>query len=113
MEEGPGLWGEDVVALRQAEMWVVGWTGCVTLGWETDSQVVSWERLGVGDMALVLWQSKLCWCGYVLQGDDGGWVGGCVECEVEGPGLWGREVVGEDYRARGLNAGVLWIVVDG
>ena len=82
MEEGPGLWGEDVVALRRAEMWVVGWTACVTLGWGTDSQVVSWERLGVGDMALVLWQSRLRWCGHVLQGDDGGWVGGCVECEV-------------------------------
>jgi len=50
------------------------------------------------------------WCGHVLQGDDGGWVGGCVECVVQGPGpegTWG------DCRARGVGGVMPWIVVGG
>jgi len=44
-----------------------------------------------------------------LRGDGDGWVGGCVEHGVEGPGPRGgpkktwREVVREDCRARRLN----------
>jgi len=42
------------------------------------------ERLGVDDMALVLQQSRLHWCGHMLRKDDDGWVRKCMEHEVEG-----------------------------
>ena len=63
------------------------------------------------DMALVLRQSGLRWCGRVLRGDGDGWVRRCVEHGVEGPGPGGgpegtwREVVREDCQVRGLNGG--------
>jgi len=67
------------------------------------------ERLGVDDVALVLQQNRLRWCGRVLRKDGDGWVRGCVERGVEGPRPRGRpkrtwkEVVREDCQARKLN----------
>jgi len=64
---------------------------------------------GVGDMALVLQQSGLRWCGRVLRRDDEDWVKKCMEHEVGGSGPRGgpertwREVVRGDCRARGLD----------
>ena len=66
-------------------------------------------RLGVDDMALVLQQNRLRWCGHVLRKDDEDWVKRCMEHEVEGsgpgggPGRTWREVVREDCQARGLS----------
>ena len=67
------------------------------------------ERLGVDDIALVLQQNRLRWCGHVLRKDDEDWVKKCMEHEVEGSRPRGRpkktwkEVVREDFQARKLN----------
>jgi len=80
MLHGNGAWpvreGSEV-ALRRAEMGVVGWM----CGMKLRDGVPGGElrdRLGLDDMISVLQQSKLQWCGHVLQGEDGGWVRGCV-----------------------------------
>jgi len=66
------------------------------------------ERLGIDDIALVLQQNKLRWCGHVMRKEDD-WVKKCIEYEVEGPRprerpkrTW-REVVEKDCQARKLN----------
>jgi len=65
--------------------------------------------IGIDDIALVLQQNRLCWCGHVLRKDDDDWVKKCMEYEVEGPRPRGRpkrtwrEVVREDCQARKLN----------
>jgi len=67
------------------------------------------ERLGIDDIALVLWQNRLRWYGHVLRIEDDDWVKKCMEYEVEGPRPRGRpkrtwtEVVKEDCQARKLN----------
>jgi len=85
---------ESVVALRRAEMRVVGWMCGVKLGDRLPGGELG-ERLGVDDMALVLRQSGLRWCGRVLRGDGDGWVRRCVE-----HGLRVRDQ-GEDRRGPG------------
>jgi len=99
---------EGVVALRRAEMRVVGWMCGVGLGDRLPGGELR-ERLGVDDIALVLRQSRLRWCGHVLRKDDEDWVKKCMEHEVEGSGPGGgpggtwKEVVREDCQARKLN----------
>jgi len=113
MLHGSGTWPvgrEGVVALRRAEMRVVGWMCGVGLKDGLPGGGLG-ERLGVDGMALVLQRNRLRWCGRVLRRDGDDWVGGCVERQVEGPGPGGgpgrtwREVVREDCQARGLNRG--------
>ena len=110
---GSGTWPvgkEGVVALRRAEMGVVGWMCGVELGGRLPGRELR-ERLGVGDIALVLQQNRLRWCGHVLRRDGEDWVRKCMEHEVEGSGPRGgprktwREVVREDCQARKLNKG--------
>ena len=66
------------------------------------------ERLGIDDIALVLYQNRLRWYGHVLQKDDD-WVKKCMQYEVEGrrqrgrPKRTWREVVKEDCQACKLN----------
>jgi len=49
------------------------------------------ERLGIGDIALVLQQNRLRWYGRVMQKeDDDDWVKKCMEYEVEGQRPRGR-----------------------
>jgi len=74
-----------VVALRRAGMGVVGWMCGVELKDGLPGGELR-ERLGVDDVALVLQQSRLRWCGRVLRKDDDGWVGRCMEHGVGGPG---------------------------
>jgi len=101
---------EGVVALRRAGMRVVGWMCGVGLKGRLPGGELR-ERLGVDDIALVLQQNRLRWCGRVLRKDDEDWVRGCVERGVEGsgpgggPGRTWREVVREDCRARRLSRG--------
>ena len=64
------------------------------------------ERLGIGDIILVLLQNRLRWYG---QKEDTDWVKKCIEYEVEGSRprgrpkrIW-REVVQKDCQARKLN----------
>jgi len=67
------------------------------------------KRLGINDIALVLQQNRLHWCGHVLRKEDDDWVKKCMEYEVEGPRPTGRpkrtwrEVVKKDCLARKLN----------
>jgi len=66
------------------------------------------ERLGIDDIALVLYQNRLRWYGHALQKDDD-WVKKCMQYEVEGrrqrgrPKRTWREVVKEDCQACKLN----------
>jgi len=76
---------EGVVALQRTGMSVVRWMCGIGLGDRLLGGELG-ERLGVDDMALVLQQGRLRWCGRVLRGEDDGWVGKCVECGVEDPG---------------------------
>lgn len=93
---GGGTWpvgrkGKGGVALRQAGMGVVGWM----CNGKVEDRVPGGELregLGMDDVVLILRQGRLRWCGRVLRGEGTGWVGRCVECEVEGSG---REVDGE------------------
>jgi len=113
MLHGSGTWPvgkEGVVALRRAEMGVVGWMCGVGL----EDRLLGGElreRLGVDDMGLGLRRDRLRWCGHVLREDGGGWVRRCVERGVGGSGPGGgprrtwREVVREDCQARGLGRG--------
>jgi len=63
------------------------------------------ERLGSGDIILVLQQYRLRWYGHVLQKEDND----CMEYEVEGARPRGRpkrtwgEIVQKDCQARKLN----------
>jgi len=43
------------------------------------------ERLGVDDIALVLQQNRLRWCGHVLRTDDDDWEKKYMEYKVQGP----------------------------
>ena len=67
------------------------------------------ERLGIDDIALVLQQNRLRWCGHVLRKEDDDWVKKCMEYEVEGrrprgrPKRTWREVVKEECQAHKLN----------
>jgi len=69
------------------------------------------ERLGIDNIALVLQQNRLQWCGHVLQKEDDDLVKKCMAYEVEGPTPRGRpkrtwtEVVKKDCQARKLNRG--------
>ena len=76
---------ENVVALRWAEMRMVRWMCGVKLRDRLRGGELR-ERLGVDDMALVLRQGGLRWCGHVLWRDGDDWVKGCMEYGVEGPG---------------------------
>jgi len=57
---------ENVVALQQEEMRMVGWMCGVKLKNRLPSKELR-ERLGIDDIALVLQQNRLRWCGYVLR----------------------------------------------
>jgi len=81
---------ENVVALQRAEMGMVRWMCGVGLKDRLPSGELR-ERLGVDDMALVLQQNRLRWCGRVLRGGDDDWVRRCMEREVEGPGPGGDQ----------------------
>jgi len=67
------------------------------------------ERLGIGDIILILQQNRLRWYGHVLRKEDTDWVKKCMEYEVEGSNPRGRpkrtwkEVVQKDCQARNLN----------
>jgi len=41
------------------------------------------ERLGIGDIILILWRNRLRWYGYLLRKEDTDWVTKCMEYEVE------------------------------
>ena len=98
---------ENVVALQRAEMRMVRWICGINLNDRFTSKELR-ERLGIGDIAVVLQQNRLQWYGHVLRKDDD-WVKKCMEYEVEGPRprgrpkkIW-REVVVKDCQARKLN----------
>ena len=88
---------ENVVALQRAEMRMVRWMCGVKLKDRFPSKELR-ERLGVDDIALVLQQNRLRWCGHVLRKDDDDWVKKCMEHEVEGSKLQDQ---GEDQRRPG------------
>jgi len=93
MLHGSGAWPvgkESVAALQRAGMGVVGWMCGVKLKDGLPSEQLR-GRLGVDDMALVLRQSGLRWCGHVLREDDGDWVRRCMEHGVEGSGPGGDQ----------------------
>jgi len=97
---------ENVVALQRAEMRMVRWRMCgVKLKDRLPSKELR-ERLGVGDIALILQLNRLHWYGHVLRKGDYDWVKKCMEYEVEGSRPRGRpkrtwkEVVREDCQAR-------------
>ena len=98
---------ENVVALQRAEMRMVRWMCGVKLKDRLPSKELR-ERLDIDDIALVLQQNRLRWCGHVLRKEDD-WVKKCVECEVESsrprgrPKRTWREVVEKDRQARKLN----------
>jgi len=48
------------------------------------------ERLGIGDIILILQQNRLRWYGHVLRKDDTDWVKKCMEYAVEGSRRKGR-----------------------
>ena len=98
---------KNVVALQRAEMRMVRWICGINLNDRFTSKELR-ERLGIGDIAVVLQQNRLQWYGHVLRKDDD-WVKKCMEYEVEGPRprgrpkkIW-REVVVKDCQARKLN----------
>jgi len=110
---------EGGVALRRAELGVVGWMCGVRLQDRVPSKELR-GRLELEDIISVLQRNGLRWCGHVLRREDGGWVRECMEYEVEGTRprgrpkkIW-RQIVEKDCRARGLNGGGMpWIVLDG
>jgi len=67
------------------------------------------ERLGIGDIILILQQNRLRWYGHVLRKEDIDWVKKCMKYEVEGSRPRGRqkrtwrEVVQKDCQAHNLN----------
>jgi len=67
------------------------------------------ERLGIGDIILILQQNRLRLYGHVLRKEDTDLVKKCMEYEVEGcrprgrPKSTWREVVQKDYLACSLN----------
>jgi len=67
------------------------------------------ERLGIGDIILILKQSRLRWYEHMLRKEDTDWVKKYIEYEVEGSRPRGRpkrtwkEVVRKDCQARNLN----------
>ena len=92
MLHGSGAWPvgkESVVALRRAEMRMVGWMCGVGLKDGLPSGELR-GRLGVDDITLVLQQNRLRWYGHVLRKDDDDWVKKCMEHEVEGSRPRGR-----------------------
>ena len=99
---------ENVVALQRAEIRMVRWMCGVKLKNRLPSKELR-ERLGVDDIALILQQNRLRWCGHVLRKNDDDWVKKCMEYEVEGSRSRGRpkrtwkEVVPEDCQARKMN----------
>ena len=77
------------------------------------------ERLGVGDITLVLQQNRL-WCyGHVLQKEDDDWVKKSIEYEEQGPRPRGRpkrtwrEVVKRTANHLNWTKSMLRIVIDG
>jgi len=67
------------------------------------------ERLGIGDIILILKQNRLRWYEHMLRKEDTDWVKKYIEYEVEGSRPRGRpkrtwkEVVRKDCQARNLN----------
>jgi len=66
------------------------------------------EKLGLGDIILVLQQNRLRWYGHILRKEDNDWMKKCMEYEVEGarprgrPKKTWREIV-EKSQVRGMN----------
>jgi len=109
MEVRPGLSGKkNEVALQRAEMRMVRWMCDDKVKDKVPSKELT-ERLGIGDIILVLQQNRLQWYGRVLRKKDTDWLKKCVKYEVEGcrprcrPKRTWREVVQKDCQARKLN----------
>ena len=54
------------------------------------------ERLGIGDIILILQQNRLRWYGHVLRKEDTDWVKKCMELEYEVDGSRVRGRLKED-----------------
>ena len=99
---------ENEVALQRAEMRIVRWMCNVKVKDRVPSKELR-ERLGIGDIVLIVQQNRLQWYGHVLRKEDNDWVKKCMENEVEGSRPRGRpkrtwkEVVQKDCQARNLN----------
>ena len=92
------------MALQWAEMRMVSWMCGIKLQDRVPSKGLR-ERLGLGDMILVLQQNRLRYYGHVLRKEDNDWVKKCVEYEVEGawsrgrPKKTWRDIVEKDFQA--------------
>jgi len=90
------------------EMRMVRWMCGVKLQHRVPSKGLR-ERPGLGDIVSVLQQNRLRWYGPVLWKDDNDWMKKCMEYEVEGVRLRGkqkktlREIVEKDCQAHKLN----------
>ena len=71
---------ENVVALQRAEMRMVRCD--VKLKDRLPSKELK-ERLGIDDIALILQQNRLRWCGHVLRKEDNDWVKKCMKLRVQ------------------------------
>jgi len=69
---------ENEVALQRAEIRMVRWMGNVKVKDRVPSKELK-ERLGIGDIILILQQNRLRWCGHVLRKEDTDWVKKCME----------------------------------
>jgi len=79
---------ENEVTLPRAETKVVRWMCGVKLQDRIPGKALT-ERLGLGDIILVLQWNRLRWYGHVSQEEDNDWVKKCMEYEVEGARLRG------------------------
>jgi len=99
---------ENEVVLQRAEMRMVRWMHNDKVKGRVPSKELR-ERLGIGDIILILQQNRLRWYGHVLRKEDTDWVEKCMEYEVEGsrprsrPKTTWREVVRKDCQARNFN----------
>jgi len=96
---------ENEVALQRAEMRMVRWMCNVNVKDRVPSKELR-ERLGIGDIILILQQNRLRCYGHVIDTD---WVKKCMEYEAEGsrrrgrPKRTWREVVQKNCQARNLH----------
>ena len=111
MLHGSETWAvrkENEAALQRAEMRMVRWMCNDKVKDRVPSKELR-ERLGIGDIILILKQSRLRWYEHMLRKEDTDWVKKYIEYEVEGSRPRGRpkrtwkEVVRKDCQARNLN----------
>jgi len=81
---------ENEVALQRAEMRMVRWMCGMKLQDGITSKGLR-ERLGLDHIISVLQRNRLQWYGHVLRKKENDWVKKCMEYEVEGASLPGRE----------------------